>query len=348
VTDAEFLAGWEDAADVEMCLAPSGWPTSCSDTIIRAHTVQRMGGGLRAIARSGEVYGFQPHPYFFQKNDMQVIPKLIGTRKASTFRGFCDLHDRQLFEPAEHHQFAGAKEQFLALNFRVIAKRVFSKTISVRHATRMFNYDRGLPPLAQREYFAVQYQDQRRVNQQLANVRALKKDYDDRLLENDVSEVNAFVLYFAGRPEFQCAELVAIHSDFSGNRLEEPAPPAHLCVYTVAINGEWAFVFSWIGANSAAEALSRSLDACSDTEKPNAVLRYAIEHTDNIFFAPDWWESLAAKEREAVIAAFTRRMHPHHVWKSEVLRSQAIVPVISRFSRSAGVGSWWNSAKEVR
>src|SRR6266540_3571262 len=53
VTRAEYLAGWEEAADIEMCLAPDA-PIGCSATIIRAHTVQRMGGGLRAIARGGE------------------------------------------------------------------------------------------------------------------------------------------------------------------------------------------------------------------------------------------------------------------------------------------------------
>jgi hypothetical protein len=343
VTDAEFLTGWEEAADIEMCLAPLGWPIGCSGTIIRAHTVQRMGGGLRTIARSGEVYGFEPHPYFLQKNDMRLVPKLIGTRKASTFRGFCDVHDRQLFEPAEHHQFNAAKEQLLTLNFRAIARRVFSKTISARHAPRMFNYDRGLPPYAQREFFAVQYQAKLRVDQQLKNVLALKKDYDACLLGSDVSEVNAFVLYFAGRPEFLCAELVAIHSDFFGNRLEESSAPAHLCAYTVALDGGWAFVFSWIGPNQAAEALSRSLAARADAEKADAVLRYAVEHTDNIFFAPDWWDSLGPKEQELVIDAFTRRMHPHYVWKSDVLLSRPIVPVTSRFTRSEAVGRWSTS-----
>src|SRR5947209_3544764 len=60
VTRAEFLARWEEAADIEMCLAPDS-PTGCSQTIIRAHTIQRMGGGLHAIARRGEVYGLEPH-----------------------------------------------------------------------------------------------------------------------------------------------------------------------------------------------------------------------------------------------------------------------------------------------
>lgn len=116
VTNPEYLAGWEAAADVEMCLHPLA-PAGCSGGAIRAHTVQRMGGGLRAIARGGQVYGFKLHPYFFQKNALLVVPELIGTRQASTFRGFCAVHDAGLFKPVEHHRFAGTPVQVGLLTF---------------------------------------------------------------------------------------------------------------------------------------------------------------------------------------------------------------------------------------
>jgi hypothetical protein len=339
VTLAEFLKGWEEAADIEMCLAPAA-PDGCSATVIRAHTVQRMGGGLRSIARDGEVYGLEPHPYFFRKNEMRVVPQLIGTRKASTFRGFCDLHDRQLFEPIEHHSFGATPEQLLVLNFRVIARRLFSKTIAARHAPRMFAYDRGLSPHMQREFFAVQYRDKLRVEKQLENVRSLKAQYDHQILTGELSDVQAFVLYFTGRPDFLCAELVAIHSDFLGNQLQEPPPPAHLCAYTLALDHEWAFVLSWCGANPAAEALARSLAQRSDLEKTDAVLRYSLEHIDNIFFAPKWWDGLSATQQGAVCDLLTRRMHPHYTWDNDVLLASPIVPVGGRFVRSVAVGSW--------
>lgn len=343
VSRGEFLAGWEEAADLEMCLAPTS-PGGCSGTIIRAHTVQRLGGGLRSIARGGEVYGLEPHPYFFQKNDLRVVPQLIGTHKASTFRGFCGVHDAALFTPVEHHTFSATPEQLFLLNFRTIARRIFSKTVSVRHAPRMFNYDRGLPSDLQRQFFAVQYRDKVNAEAQLLNIQSLKHQYDLQLLSSDFSDVNAFVIYFLGRPDFLCAELTAVHSDFDGNALVELPPPAHLCVYTIALEDVWAFVFSWVGENRAAEALSRSLAALPDHEKPIAVFRFAIEQTDNIFFAPAWYDGLTAEQRSALSHTLTRRMHPHYTADRRVFLTGPALPATATYKDSKMIGRWSGAA----
>jgi hypothetical protein len=35
------------------------------------------------------------------KNDGVIIPREVGENHASTFMGFCDVHDDQLFAPVE-------------------------------------------------------------------------------------------------------------------------------------------------------------------------------------------------------------------------------------------------------
>jgi SEC-C motif len=336
---AEFLANWEAAADIEMCLHPAA-PTGCSPLVIRAHTVQRMGGGLKQLATSGEVYGFKLHPTFIQKNDGIVIPEKIGLKRASTFRGFCENHDAELFRPVETKPFSASSEQLLLLNFRAVARRVYGREVAFRHKKNHGDNDRGLPPNMQRILFVLQEGERLHAEDKLANIRALKVIYDHRLVERDFSDMNAFVTVFSGAPEVALAEIVGVDADFTGGTLRHPDPPAHLVVYTVGVDGGTALIFSWLGANSAAEDLCRSFAARPDEEKAAAFLRYAVEYVDNLYFAPQWWEGLTPDEQSIVISALTSRMHPFYVRHPSVLENRAFVTTSARYTGSFAVGSW--------
>lgn len=340
VTNAEFLQGWEQSRDLEMCLHPAA-PLGCSKKIISAHTIQRMGGGLRTIAHAGNVYGYKHHPSFYRKNDLRVVwPELIGTRKASTFRGFCSIHDSALFKVAEDGPFRCTQEQLGLLNFRAVARRVFGMHVAVRHAKLMLGYDGGLPPLVQREWFAIHHREFVNATTALNNIRFLKSEYDALLNASAFDETNGFLVYFSGRPDFQCSEIVAHTFDFGGRRLEEPSPPAHLCAYTIAIDGGWVFILSWSGHNIAAEQLCNSLIERPNETRGAGVFRYAIEHTGNIFFAPRWWDSLLPEQQTAMAKALTDPLHPHYLRDPEVLINRRVPPLTASYSHVRKVGRW--------
>jgi hypothetical protein len=303
-----------------------------------------MGGGLKRIAMNGEVYGFKFHPYFVQKNHGRVIPEKIGLRKASTFLGFCQTHDRETFAPAETSKFTASANQLFLLNFRAIARRVYSREISLRHTHRMFQYDRGLPSNVQRIWFVLQEGERLRAEESLANIRALKALYDARLLAEDFTGINALVSYFYGPPEVALTEIVGIDADFNGAVLTHPPPPAHMIVYTIGTDDGWALIFSWLGANEAAEAICRSFAARADHEKPSLFLRYAMEYIDNMYFAPAWWEAIPAAERAEVIEALTSRMHPLYARHPAVLAAANFVSTGAKFAGSLGVGPWISAA----
>lgn len=339
LTMVDFNKMWEVDLEYETCLHPAA-PSGCSDAIIQAHTVQRMGGGLKSIATEGHVYGLKLHPYFFQKNDMRVMPELVGTRKASTFRGFCSVHDAELFKPVEQRSFDATKEQLLLMNFRVIARRLYEKTVALRRAPRMFDYDRGLPPRAQREWFAVQYRHAKNIEEALTNVSILKAEYD-RLISRMSSEcVNALVVHFSGPPDFMCAEIAPMEFDFMSRQVHEPPPPAHLCSYTVTVGDSWNFVLSWAGTNPAAEQLCRSFIELSDDQRASAVLRFALEYTDNLFFAPAWWDALDFQSREEMITGLTYRFHPDYERAATSLTRKRWPDLRSSFAKLKPVGSW--------
>lgn len=340
VSNPEFLRGWEDAYDSELCLHPTA-PDGCSETIVRAHSVQRMGGGLKAIARAGHVYAFKHHPSFFQKNDLRIVkPDLVGTRKVSTFRGFCSTHDASLFRVAEDQAFKPTQEQLHLLNFRVVARRVYGMQCALRHAKVMVGYDRGLPPQLQREWFAVHHRYVVNNAEALANVTALKSHYDPQVIARSFGDTNGFMVHFSGIPDFQCAEIVPLTFDFSGRRLKEPSHPAHLCAYTVAVPGGWVFVFSWAGRNIEAEKLCASLLEQPDSEKGPAILRYALEHTDNIFFAPRWWDALSVSHQTLMAQALTSPLHPHYLRDPHTLMTRVVPPLSAQYLHVRSIGPW--------
>ncbi|MEX0601495.1 MAG: hypothetical protein WD205_12680, partial [Rhodothermales bacterium] len=62
----------------------------------------------------------------------------------------------------------------------------------------------------------------------------------------------------------------------------------------------------------------------SDDVKPDALLRFAIEHSENVYYRPSWREGLSPSEQKAL----TDRMHsglptverPQHALKDDGLR----------------------------
>jgi hypothetical protein len=73
------------------CLAPDAGDAACSGGIVNAHSVQ--GTLLRRIARDGHVYGDVSSIGTLQRNLGQFTYGLVGVNLASTFTGFCNLHD---------------------------------------------------------------------------------------------------------------------------------------------------------------------------------------------------------------------------------------------------------------
>ncbi len=81
-----------------ICLYPK-----CLNKAILSHSQQRE-GQLRAIADNGMVYAIDRNIYGRLKafgKEPALRLKKVGISEASTFSGFCEYHDRELFAPIE-------------------------------------------------------------------------------------------------------------------------------------------------------------------------------------------------------------------------------------------------------
>ena len=126
----------------KMCLHPEASPSTCSNTISKAHTIQRA-GGLSAIAENGHVITGKKGFENIFKNDGRIVPGPIGIGNASTFMGFCSFHDNKLFEPIENNSFNLNNETAFLLSFRSISYEHYMKQHSINGYDAMRNMDKG-------------------------------------------------------------------------------------------------------------------------------------------------------------------------------------------------------------
>ena len=287
------------------CSYPDVTESPCSNRIIRAHTVQRR-GGLAAIAEDGHVISASSAAQDLQKNNGMFIPRRVGIRSASTFLGFCERHDTQLFRPAETGATTLSEEVCFLLGFRAISYELFSKQAQFRFVDALRDVDSGKP-------FEVQCEIQLGIQAHLEGIRRgvadtqRWKDQYDRIFRKggfeehaivgiELSEVLPIVGCGAFMPEF----------DFEGNPLQRishgTALHEHVTFNLSVLNGRTVAVFgSTERTRGPAEQFLRSFANVSDDESADAVIRCAFEFIENIFFRPSWWGSLSQKAKDALI-----------------------------------------------
>ena len=112
------------------CLAPPVMKSECANEIIRAHTIPKS-ESLRQISRDGHVYSFVPDPENIKKHGGKLKPQLVGINEASTFTGFCSIHDNTIFSKIEKQPFRASQEQCFLLAYRSFAREIFTKRLLV-------------------------------------------------------------------------------------------------------------------------------------------------------------------------------------------------------------------------
>lgn len=285
------------------------YPTSlsnnpCSDTITKAHTIQKS-GGLAAIAESSHVLTVKPVMSDLIKTKGNAQPRKIGVNLASVFPGFCSKHDNDLFEPIEGKTLNFTKETAFLFSYRAVAYERFAKEAQQRFMTSLLEADAGMP-----------FQKQARLQQFIQDnlfgielgMRDLKKwkaQFDEKLLSGSTDHFNYAAVRFdrilpivacgAFHPEFDCSGLPL-------QKLVQDTVELDQIALTVStFDSQTVVVFGWIGnQKGAARSLADSFLAIEDSRKADALVRLLFIHTDNLFLCPSWWEGLPESSRKAL------------------------------------------------
>jgi len=288
-----------------VCLHPQAGPSACVGKIVNAHSVSRA-AGLKRIAEAGKVVGFRHGPdadrsgHYFRS---------MSTKTASTFTGFCQWHDKQLFAPLEDDVLEPTPEQVALLGFRSTARELYQKRGVLSEYEDSHDMDRGLTPPQQAMFQATLAARTEALRSGIRLLESLYERYAKRVDTGQFADIEFLLLEFDIEPVVLNSSQWHVEFDCRGNLLQDlsrlwvPFESVSL-EFLVTSDQRQACLLSWIGASRTSRRLAQSLLQLSDRELPSAVMRLLVLASENCFFRPSWWEAIGGERRRLVNSHF--------------------------------------------
>ncbi len=312
----EPLKPWEAdkefrrAFSAEECLAPEPMKSGCSNVIVKAHTVPRS-GSLQQIARKGHVYSYIPTPSLLNltKYGGKLQPRLVGINLASTFNGFCSIHDNRIFSKIENQAFVSSQEQCFLLAYRALTRELYAKKSAASLSNVRHQLDRGKSLEQQTVIQTLNHGVDIGTSAGLGDSEYHKEIHDKVLLSGDFGTVHAYVIELESPPPIMCSGGMFPEYDFQGNQLQDLLDlkiKPHLITFTSFYGGNCGIiVFSWLSSSHpTCERFINSLRELPPNRVTDALIRFFFEFCENLHIAPLWWESFEARKRDTLERRF--------------------------------------------
>ena len=287
------------------CSHPDAGCGKCSDRVIKAHTVQRR-GGLAAIAEGGHVISTESAGRDIFKNDGRFIPSKVGLRSASTFMGFCNQHDTEMFRPVETQSVELNPKALFLLAFRAISYELYMKKFQLYSIKHLRELDAGIPFELQAEFQTIVHSYECGVLRGMEDVLRWKDQYDTIFCKELLDDHRYFVVEFSHvLPVVGCGAFYP-EFDFHGKALQRishgNATHEHVTFNLAVLNGRSVIVLGWTeGSSGPAMKFAHSFEELPDTQKPNATIQLGFEYVGNLFTKPSWWDDLPDNDKTSLL-----------------------------------------------
>lgn len=258
----EFKICWHPEASSENCTKDINGTTKISS----AHSIQR-GKILKKLSESNDVRQFR-----LNKAEKDLSKPI---KRASTFWGFCDFHDK-IFNPIEHEHrdYEGTKEQ----NF-LFAYRAFVKTSHIKQIFSRF-YDFGL--------------------QSKLDIICDKKIFDNAILTNNYSKVCTDTLILDYEYPLAVSSMSDLDFDYFGNSIKHSEKRLEQFYLTIfPENGKTYVLFSYFDEDS--DKYENIIPQIKSRNKFESDLSVLIAgHCENVFFKPSYYEQYIRSQEDSI------------------------------------------------
>ena len=221
--------------------------------------------------------------------------------------GFCDKHDNSMFQPVEKQSVPLSPQSCFLLGFRALSYELFSKRAYLRSMNMVRKSDCGKAFEVQCAVQQFMHLREQGTKRGLADCERWKNQYDAIFLKERFEKYRFVgVVYSTMLPVVGCG---AFHPefDFAGNPLQRisrgTAPHEHVDLNLTVLNDRSVLVIGWTeGHEGPAESFGRSFADVPDEHKANVGIQLAVEHIENIFMKPSWWDGLSDTVRNALVS----------------------------------------------
>ncbi|WP_158696543.1 YecA family protein [Staphylococcus agnetis] len=277
----EIRAIYKDSK-IKECFHPQ--KEMCGNKIIKAHAIQNN-KVLIKLSEKGQV--IMTH---YRPDKLFEYAHLYGRKQATTFSGFCNYHDQEVFKEIEVKKFSGETKQLFLYTYRAFVAEYYKKISDKNFSGNFSNKSNIISQLKKGQDMAI-YDFSRK---KLEFNKAIKSEKYDCLI-NTVWEFN-FEINFAG------SGYQAPIFDLEGNELQNLLKEdlmGHIYYNVFPEEGKSFAIISWLKSdNFKLRNLKLQLDSLTEIQRQNYISNLLINNTDNLVINPKSWNKLPEFQKE--------------------------------------------------
>jgi|GEM_PF-1098088 len=285
--------------------------STCKGKIIKAHSLQRNGvldlitsevGGNKVVyslgapllGDKGSFIGFQP----------------LGIKSASTFTGFCEHHDKQLFRKIEDQDIDFQNDEHCFL----LSYRSFGREL---HAKAEVNKGYRSNHLYNRPEFRMEQMDMLAGSTLgLRDNFYLKLHLDEMLKSENFGELEYWVYTLPHMVPIACASAITPYFTYHGTPFNIPSDvESRFEIIMISMlptdKGETHILFAWLPEDKKSGQFMNELAELPDRKLHVAISSILIGEIENTFFSPAIWDKLSSKDKKQLLKELAQTA-PHN------------------------------------
>lgn len=275
--------------------------SNCSEKVIKAHSIQRN-KILNHIAENGMVISTDIKKTLFTKEFDE-----IGISSASTFFGFCNYHDTNLFSEIENKEYVGSIEQNFLHAYRACALEYVKKKESVCF------YEKALKKYKNSPYELMFY---KKLNGALWGVKdyhCFLELFSNELIkpkeERNFEIISSRIFHLSYESLLAVSGCFSIEYDFQQNLINDLADtskrPAPIFFTIFPHNGKTFILFSWLSENlETYHSIVSKLEYFIPSQIEIFFSNLIIYHCENFFISPSKYSQMPKKARRLFVSQY--------------------------------------------
>lgn len=268
--------------------------TACRGDIKQSHSLQR--NGRLSLIEGDDGKGNQV-VYTFTNSEVDANSRFsslkpLGKAVASTFFGFCDFHDTDLFSPIENFPFDCSDEHCFLHSYRSFAHSYHRHKEFVKFTRTGSDYTRSLPRYELIEML-------RCAEMGVAEMEIEKRKLDAMIQSKTFNELEYLTFQLPEKFPIACSSLVSPESSYKGipmNNHSDPKKPFSQIMFTVLPDqNETIIIIACFSTDDKGKRFLDELAELADLPFKKAVSSLIINKVENTFFSPVLWNRLGQK-----------------------------------------------------
>ena len=309
---SKLLSEIDRDTKVVECLCPR--KNECSGKIIKAHSIQNN-RILKKIAYKGVVNQIKGENLIFKQDGSEV-----GRKIATTFSGFCNYHDNELFKPIELKNYdPNNKEQEFFFAYRALAMELNLKKIAENRYKKMAEV------FGQNQFFTNILHGTKLTINELTERNDL---FHEAILNKNFELISTKTIELDKEYLIAVSSIFAIEYDFKGNIINDFSElvknnnnKMKIIFLTIFPQENKTFVLlSYLKENASTfEFLDEQLLKIDKTTIIKRLNLLIANYCENVVYSPKNWQKINKNEKQELIKTFSKELNFNELKKPQDL-----------------------------